>query len=304
MTNPPRQQRRKPDWFWTSWLYLLPALARRFRWRHGRLPMPVFPRTYNEKIMHRIIFDRRPILTLFAGKLESRDFVRQRMGGDALLARLLGVASTTEELARIDLPQRFVMKGNHASGQVRIFDGSVPVDRDSIVNTITEWVRVDYAHDNLEWCYHGVRHCVLFEEFLQSNGDVPNDYKFLCFDGRVEYIQFSSERFTDHTLTMLDRDWNPLPIQIGKYPCHREPPPRPRLLHEMREVAEQLSAGMDFVRVDLYEIGDSIKFGELTNYPFGAGGVIRPLEWDRRIGRHWRMPPIWELRGWTGGRPL
>jgi hypothetical protein len=35
----------------------------------------------------------------------------------------------------------------------------------------------------------------------------------------------------------------------------------------MISIAERLSDGVDFVRVDLYDLGDRVVFGELTNYP-------------------------------------
>jgi hypothetical protein len=49
-------------------------------------------------------------------------------------------------------------------------------------------------------------------------------------------------------------------------------------------------AGIDFVRVDLYEIGDQIKFGELTCYPESGMGVFTPDSWDEAFGRPWVLP--------------
>ena len=52
----------------------------------------------------------------------------------------------------------------------------------------------------------------------------------------------------------------------------------------MIEIAERLGEGVDFVRVDLYDVDGRVVFGELTNYP--AGGTdrsgTRPL---RRVAR-------------------
>jgi hypothetical protein len=50
----------------------------------------------------------------------------------------------------------------------------------------------------------------------------------------------------------------------------------------MVEIAETLSQGTDLLRVDLYEIGNQIVFGELTNYPEGEDTVLVP---DHLISR-------------------
>ena len=47
---------------------------------------------------------------------------------------------------------------------------------------------------------------------------------------------------------------------------------KPKLLNEMVDVARTLSADFDFVRVDLYEFGGKVMFGELTFSP--ACGVM------------------------------
>jgi len=44
----------------------------------------------------------------------------------------------------------------------------------------------------------------------------------------------------------------------------------------MIEIAELLSKEVDFVRVDLYDLGSRIVFGELTNYPDGGMAKFKP----------------------------
>ncbi len=58
----------------------------------------------------------------------------------------------------------------------------------------------------------------------------------------------------------------------------------------MISVAERLSEGLDFVRVDLYDVSNRIVFGELTNYPDAGKERFDPQEWDAPIGSYWRLP--------------
>lgn len=58
----------------------------------------------------------------------------------------------------------------------------------------------------------------------------------------------------------------------------------PSNISEMVNLAEILSAGIPFLRVDLYNLNGRIYFGELTFYP--ASGLSRWTDekWDKEIG--------------------
>jgi hypothetical protein len=57
----------------------------------------------------------------------------------------------------------------------------------------------------------------------------------------------------------------------------------------MTRIAKQLARGFDYIRVDLYLIGQKIYFGEIT--PFHRGGMSRisPDEWDLKLGAMWHQ---------------
>lgn len=58
----------------------------------------------------------------------------------------------------------------------------------------------------------------------------------------------------------------------------------PDNLSEMIKIAESLSNGCKFVRVDLYDVKGKIYFGELTFYPAAGLGEFVPEEWNEKIG--------------------
>ncbi|HCB74662.1 MAG TPA: hypothetical protein DEP91_00545, partial [Sphingomonas bacterium] len=61
----------------------------------------------------------------------------------------------------------------------------------------------------------------------------------------------------------------------------------PAALARMIEGAETLGAGFDFVRVDLYDIAGTPRFGELTFYPGSGLDRFDPPSLDRLLGRLW-----------------
>lgn len=56
----------------------------------------------------------------------------------------------------------------------------------------------------------------------------------------------------------------------------------------MISIAEQLAGDIDFVRVDLYDAGERIVFGELTNYPWGGIPIWNPA-FDEWLGSWWHL---------------
>jgi hypothetical protein len=64
-------------------------------------------------------------------------------------------------------------------------------------------------------------------------------------------------------------------------------PPLPEALAEFVSVAEELGRGVDFVRVDLYDLAGRVVFGELTNYPAAGVDDFRPATFDEELGTRW-----------------
>lgn len=94
------------------------------------------------------------------------------------------------------------------------------------------------------------------------------DYKFFCFDGKVRFLKVDFNRFSAHRANYYTPDFVMLPWGESIYPpdinlIAREPDN----LRELVNLAERLSSGHKFLRVDLYDINNHPYFGELTFYP-------------------------------------
>jgi hypothetical protein len=263
-------------------------LVLRHRLIHGRFPRLFPPRTMNEKVVWRMLFDRRPILRTFVDKLAVRDFVATCLGSDALLPRLHAVLERAEALDGLDLPERFVAKPSHGSHWVWIQDGSKPLDRAALQEAARGWLATDYHAEHREWACKGVPRRLLIEEYLGQDGQVPKDYKIACFNGRATYVQVLSGHFRDLRESNFDRDWRPIPMRDSAE-LPDVPIPCPPRFAQMIEVAERLSKGMDFLRVDLCHLEDGLRFGELTVYPSGAQDRFDPPQWDEIFGRDWQF---------------
>ena len=169
------------------------------------------------------------------------------------------------------------------------------LDWELMTESFRRWLTMDYSAHQVEWAYHGVLPRVLVEERLRGpDGGQPDEYNLFVLHGRVELLFVDQRRYVDRHKDFYLRDWTPVDVQKGDiYP--RGKPPRPRLLDRIVEVAEALGQETDFVRVDLYETGDRVVFGELTNYPSGGEkNNFTPPSYDDELGRLWTVPRRYE----------
>jgi TupA-like ATPgrasp len=60
----------------------------------------------------------------------------------------------------------------------------------------------------------------------------------------------------------------------------------------MIEGAEALAHDIDFVRVDLYDLGGKPRFGEMSFYPGSGLDPFDPISLDAMLGRCWLDPGV------------
>lgn len=111
------------------------------------------------------------------------------------------------------------------------------------------------------------------------------DYKFFCFGGKVNFFKVDYGRFHQHHANYYSLQGVLMPFGEKAYPPdikHIEL--MPKNLLQMIKIAEELSVGYDFLRVDLYNVSGKIYFGELTFYPAGGFGTYIPDEWNMKLG--------------------
>ena len=67
--------------------------------------------------------------------------------------------------------------------------------------------------------------------------------------------------------SVFDSRWNKLSVSLNGNFSPSIIPEEPNNFMEMLNVATELAQGIDYVRVDLYNVDGRIVFGELTSYP-------------------------------------
>ena len=247
------------------------------------------PVTFNEKIQWLKLHDRKEIYHRMVDKSTAKDYVDSIVGPGHTL-RTYGVWDRPADIDWDALPRQFVLKLTAGAGgrSVCICRDKATFDREAAVRRLEKDARRDQYRRYGEWAYKGIRQRVLAEELLpgEEPSSTPSDYKFWCFNGKARIVMVGCGRYRDDaapSFHFLDTDWNPLPFW-KKYPPTGETPARPAQLAEMIDMAEKLSRGTDFLRVDLYNEGGKVWFGELTFYPSSGTSPFHPQEWDGITG--------------------
>lgn len=125
---------------------------------------------------------------------------------------------------------------------------------------------------------------------INAGYDELVDYKFFCFDGKVRFFKVDFGRFVEHHANYYSPEGELL--DFGEEICLPDPNHPiilPVNLNKMVNLAERLSAGMTFLRVDLYNINSSIYFSELTFYPASGMGRFVPEGADYKIGKYLKL---------------
>lgn len=236
--------------------------------------------TFNDKVTYRRLRVRTPQFTEFSDKLRMRDHVSSIIGADTLPA-VLRVADSAAAFSELVGP--FALKANHGSGWVILVDTPRRLTTDELLQA-ESWLTASYERVNQEWGYRSARPLLYAEEYLDGP---PKDYKFFVFDGEPALIQVDSDRSSQHHRALMGVDWS-VAGEHTTYPPPAAPEARPPNLDTMLQWAAVLGRGIDFVRVDLYDLGDRVLVGELSCYPASGRAAFRPAELDVWLGAKWK----------------
>lgn len=252
-----------------------------------RITNPWQPRSFNEHMLRLMNGDRDARRRIFADKLETRNYVEERIGKGYLPE--LYLETCTPELISFDsLPDRFVIKGTHGSNMNHIVLDKSKLDIALLRQEIHRWMTTDYGHDKHEYVYKGLPRRVLAEQLLEFGpGKLCYDYKLFCFDGVTKLIHVIVDRSTTdqfaRTHAFFDENWTPVSMSWGAA-LTDQPIERPICLDEMKDLAMELAKDFDFLRVDFYVLNGRPIVGELTNFSDGGNARIDPIERDYWLG--------------------
>ncbi len=248
------------------------------------------PVTNNQRIVHKMITDRNPLIPITSDKVQVRDFVRQRLGNQAaddILIPVYHISKTGKDIPHTQWNHEFFLKANHGSRSNRI----IPVGEDPkvVAQLAHAWLNQSYGQAMHEWAYRDIPRQIICEKVLRDpSGAIPMDLKYYCFNGVCKLIFYYKDRFGTHPARIFsDPQGNPIPgfqsiglRMLDAVPMHDTHP-------QMLQLAEQLSQGFQYCRVDFYSVEGKVYFGELTHYTGAGMDKLDSYEMDLALGQLW-----------------
>lgn len=266
--------------------------AIRIRYYTGRWPRMKSPIGLNDKINWRIIHDHRAIWDWTCDKLASKGHAAQRSPG-ILIPSVLWVGEDVRELANLNIEGRWILKANRSSKNVIV--GSGTPDVEALKAEVATWNDFQWR-DLGESAYAHAEPVLLLERWLGESDEPPMDYKIYVYDGVARFVHVHRNRFVAHRSSIFTREWE----RIDASQTHILPDeitlPRPTRLDELLRRAEQIGAGFDFMRVDLFETNEGVWFGETTPYSWSGIRPFSPDSFERELGSYWTLPDLSEGR--------
>ncbi|PWK60559.1 ATP-grasp fold amidoligase family protein [Roseicyclus mahoneyensis] len=220
--------------------------------------------------------------TLLADKLAVKDYVRSRVGKEFIPSVIWQAPRLTYNYF-VDMPKQGILKCNEGCRKNLTLRENQ--NYNSLKKETDDWLDNSYYWFRREYQYYNIASELFVEEGIDDgHPDGPIDYIFYCFDGKVQLIQTGSRSHTVHSF--FTRNWEKLNLTYRKI---YEAPllPLPSRLGQMIEVAEALSHGIDFIRVDLYQARERVLFGEMTLTPRAGDIQFTPSEWNMKLGQLW-----------------
>lgn len=256
-----------------------------YKRRMGEKLNLLYPQTFNEKLQWLKLYDRKPEYTIMVDKYEAKKWVEKKIGKEYIIP-LLGVWDKFQDIDFELLPRQFVLKCTHDSGSLVVIKDKLKFDKDAVSLQFSHNLKINYYFKGREWPYKNIKPRIIAEEYLTEEMGDLKDYKFFCFNGKVEFFKIDFNRFIYHQANYYNVDGEILPF--GEQVC---PPDfnkeldMPYNLKEMIRLAEKLSKNITFVRVDFYEVDKKVFFGEMTFYPASGMGKFLSHEMDYELGK-------------------
>ena len=251
-----------------------------------------YPKSFNEKVIWKKIYDRNPLLSITADKYEVRSYIKKVIGeerAEEILIPLLYVTDKPETIPFERLPSAFIVKPNHTSGRSIIVENG-HFNQEEIIKICRRWLKIPYGLEKLEWAYQPIKRKIIIEKLLyKDDGSIPNQFNFYMFHGKCKSIHvIFGNKINNPPISFFDEEWNFLSVKKpNRLPGLKIK--KPKNYKIMLKLAEKISKDFDHVRVDLYNLNEKIYFGELTHYV--ASGTIKldPSSFEFELGKYWKI---------------
>ena len=242
------------------------------------------PKTFNEKLNWIKLYYRKPIMTTMADKYEVKKYVSNIIGDEYVIPSI-AIYDKWDDIDFDKLEAPFVLKTTHSSGVIAVVKDKYLLDYKTAKKRFNKSLKENYFYSCREWPYKDIKPRIIVEKYIKdSKEDNLPVYKFFCFDGEPYLVQtIKNDKTSYETIDYFDMNWERLDLKQN-FENSEIPLDQPSNFKEMKALAEKLSKGFPFVRVDLYSVDGKIYFSEFTFFSDAGYTKFYPDKWDLMLG--------------------
>lgn len=263
-------------------------IRRSFRTILGFKPNLEHPQTLNEKLQWIKLYDRDDFRTMAADKLRVREFYKENFGEEHIVP-LIKKLDSWRDVTYDSLPDEpFVIKANTGTGTWMIVRDKRDVDIIDLRKKCRRWMNCNHYYGTQEWQYKNIKPCIIVEKLLtDKDGKIPVDYKLHYINGELQFIYCVVDREGDAYRAMFSPEWKLLPFQWVSIRNHKPlrsfvNEPRPQNLDLMIMYGNEIAKHFKYyVRVDYYEVGGKMYFGEITMHHGSGHNMFFPAHVEK-----------------------
>ncbi len=251
------------------------------------------PKEYDEKLQWLKLYDRKDIYTTISDKYAVRQYIKNAIGEEYLVP-ILGLWTDPNQIDFNSLPDQFVLKCTHDSGGLSLCKNKATFNFLEAKQKIDKRFRNNYYWGGREWQYRNITPRVIAEPILlDKNGNLPWDYKFMCFEGepKLLFLDIGVCEFDnygghaeEYYRNIYDIDFQPVDMIETRQHYRIDEIKKPNNYDEMVRIVKILCQGFHHCRVDLYNIDGKIYFGEITLHHGSGYNSFEPAEWGKTLG--------------------
>lgn len=277
-----------------------PRAFRKFRRVLRYWPRVALPRTYNEKMLWRRLFDRNPDFVRQSDKLAVKELFTG-LDEPVDVPETLWVGTRPEEFPEALWRDDVVVKHSAGSARNWVF-ARRPADRAEFEQTLNRWIAVTYGQKQGEWAYRHARKVLFAERMVAEDPREIEEIKVHLFGGEVFYaVVYRAEKTEDAKSAIFDAAGRRLSVTTT--PVVNDPTKAlpsdyalPGCYDRAIRAARALARGIDYIRVDFMVAGGTLYGGEMTHYPTaGLMGCSDQAVLDR-MGETWDLRQSWFMR--------
>tara|TARA_Y100000389_G_C17449660_1_gene513885 strand:- start:704 stop:1519 length:816 start_codon:yes stop_codon:yes gene_type:complete len=247
----------------------------------------------HNKMLSQIIREKAKTLdTPFYNKLVDKYTVREVVKKRSILKlpKLYSVFDNENDVDLNSYPNNFVFKCNNGSGMViivkdkKIYGTNDYITEEYLKQTAKKWLNSEFWKIHNEVQYKNIKNKIIVEELLLcKNGKIPEDIKMYLFNGKCKLFMMVYDRGIDIKVNYYDSKWNLLNAKVPNWNT-KKTNYKPKNLNSLIIESEKLCKGIDFVRLDVYDVDGVYYFGEFTFTPMGGNRIVEDDELEKKWG--------------------